>query len=108
MTYRHFVIPVPHHVLPLAKRHACTCGWRGPWRFRLTAPAHPHMQLTVSATDLTPAFKRIEVQQVIKHPDGDWHLTYKCGHTVRGVSDFDLARARKNHTASECHKEASK
>ena len=107
MTYRHYVISQRHAISPLLKRHVCPCGYRSPWKFRLGEPDHPHLIATVSAKNLTPANKRIEVEQVIKHTDGDWHVTYKCGHSVHGVSDFDLARARKNHTAAECRKEAS-
>jgi hypothetical protein len=104
VTYRHYVLTQPHPYVPWVKRHVCLCGWNGGWRLRLTEPSHPHLIATVSSTDLTPISAGTPVQSVEKFTDGTWLVTYKCGHQAHGVSDFDLARARRNHTLAECQK----
>ena len=105
--YRHFVVRVRHPRNPLKRRWACVCGTASPWAYRLAPITHPHMQITVSRTDLRKPSERVGVQYVQHLPDGTWAVHYKCGHEVHGVDDFDLARSRRSHTVAECQEEGT-
>ena len=89
-------------MFPMEKRDACICGYRSPWKLCGHNSTHPHLVTTVSRTDLTPVTQPVGVRSVQKFTDGTWVVFYRCGHEVHGVDSFDLARARRGHTAGEC------
>lgn len=51
--FKHFV--VQRSMPGYGSRRTCICGWSSGWRKNGGRfPDHPHMQVTVSRTDLTP------------------------------------------------------
>ena len=102
MTFVHRVQRERNLSKPWQYRESCLCGFRGPWKSRGRNSGHPDGRATVSRTDLRDIQSLVGVAYVRHVDHGMWEVHYKCGHEVHGLSDFDLAVARRSHTVVVC------
>ena len=103
--FRHYVVRQRHPRNPLKRHEVCLCGYTSPWQVSGRYPDHPHNVITMSRTDLRRPSDLVGIRYVCHLKDGTWEVVYKCGHETHGVSDFDLAVARRSHTAIECQEQ---